>query len=98
MNGRNGSGNGRRPIVYFEGVAYEMDLDVVSGALVARQVEGRFRSREDLAGLVGCSRSTVSRWLNGGNASLRTTLDVLATLGLDFDQVYARREVGRPAG
>jgi hypothetical protein len=53
MNGRNGSGNGRRPIVHFEGVAYEMDLDVVSRALVQRQVEGKFRSRREAGRPVG---------------------------------------------
>jgi len=92
MSRRTRPGDRRSPIVRFEGVAYEMHRDVVLEALVQRQVEGKFRSREEMAGLIGCSRSTVSRWMAGRNVGLQVTLKVLDALELSFAEVFTRWE------
>jgi len=87
--------NGGRPlrqIVSFEGVRYEMDRRIVRLALVRRHVAGEFHTREELANAVGCSRSTVSRYIAGRDVSLTVALRVLEKLHLRFDEVYRQCE------
>jgi hypothetical protein len=79
-----------RPMVRFEGIAYEMDLCVVLVALVERQVEGDFHQRTQLAESAGCSRSTLSHFLAGRQVSLQIALALLEKLRLTFDEVYRR--------
>ncbi len=81
---------GHRAVVRFEGIAYEMDLRVLRVALVHRQVQGEFHRKEQLAEAVGCSRSTVSRFLSGRDVSLQIALAVLKALHVRFDEVYRR--------
>jgi transcriptional regulator with XRE-family HTH domain len=82
----------RWSVVRFEGVPYEMNRHAVRVALVQRQVEGKFHTREELAQAIGCSRSTVSRFLSGRGVGVAITLKALSELDLTFDQVFTRRE------
>src|SRR5215469_6295368 len=84
-----------RPVVTFEGVKYEMDRYALRVALVRRQVQGEFHTKEELADSIGCSRSTISRYLSGRIVSLAVTLRVLEKLHLRFDDVY--RQCDEPA-
>ena len=83
-------------MVSFEGVKYEMDRHAIRVALVHRQVAGEFHTKEELADAVGCSRSTISRYLSGRSGSLAVALRVLEKLQLRFDDVY--RQLDEPAG
>jgi transcriptional regulator with XRE-family HTH domain len=74
-------------IVWYRGLAYELDLVKCRRALVNRQVEGDLDSMESLANAVGISRSTASRYFSGRATSLTVTLKVLDKLGLKFEDV-----------
>jgi transcriptional regulator with XRE-family HTH domain len=77
----------RSVIVWYRGLAYELDLVRCRRALVQRQVEGELDSMESLANAVGISRSTASRYFSGRPASLAVTVRILDKLGLKFDDV-----------
>jgi transcriptional regulator with XRE-family HTH domain len=83
-------GRPARPVVTFEGVKYEMDRHALRVALVRRQVAGEFHTKEELADSVGCSRSTISRYLSGRIVSL--AVRVLEKLHLRFEEVYRQCE------
>jgi DNA-binding XRE family transcriptional regulator len=76
--------------VDFGGVEYQMDVMACRHALVRRRVAGEFRSMEDLADSVECSRSTVSRFFAGRGTSLAVALMILGKLQLTFDEVFSR--------
>ncbi len=77
----------RSVIVFYRGLAYELDLQKCRRALVQRQVDGELDSMESLAQAVGISRSTASRYFSGRPTSLTVTLKILAKLGLAFEDV-----------
>lgn len=77
-----------RPIVFFRGVAHEMDDHLCRLALLRRQVDGEVDSIEGLAKALDISRSTASRWFSGRPGSLAVTLRILDKLGLRFDEVF----------
>ena len=77
----------RHVAVWYRGIPYVLDLVACRRALVKRQVEGRFDRMESLAGAIGASRSTVSRFFSGRPTSLGVTLRLLDALGLEFDEV-----------
>lgn len=80
----------RRPtavIVFYRGLAYELNLVTCRRALVTCQVRGELDSMEALAAKVGLSRSTASRFFSGRPTSLRATLKVLEALHLRFDDL-----------
>ncbi len=74
-------------IVWYRGLAYELDLVKCRRALVHRQVEGELDSMESLATAVGISRSTASRYFSGRPTSLAVTLKILDKLVLRFADV-----------
>jgi DNA-binding XRE family transcriptional regulator len=73
--------------VWYRGIPFTLDLNGCRRALVQQQIEGKLESMEGLAGSVGISRSTVSRFFSGRPTSLTITLKILETLGLTFDDV-----------
>ena|SRR6266511_3937256 len=73
--------------VWYRGLPYVLDLVRCRRALIERQVEGGMDSMESLAGAVGISRSTASRFFSGRPTSLTVTLKILERLGLRFEQV-----------
>jgi hypothetical protein len=77
--------------VIYRGIPYILDLVICRRALVNRQVEGELDSMESLAGALGISRSTVSRFFSGRPTSLAVTLKILGALGVTF------RDVAKPA-
>jgi hypothetical protein len=80
----------RRPrtvIVPYRSVPYELDLVRCRRALVDRQVAGDFETIDELAGAVGISRSTASRFFAGCHTSLAVTLNTLKALHLKFEDV-----------
>ncbi len=80
----------RRPssvVVWYRGIAYELNLVKCRRAMVERQVEGELDSMESLASAVGISRSTASRFFSGRPTSLAVTLKILNKLGLKFESV-----------
>ncbi len=77
----------RSVIVFYRGLAYQLDLQKCRRALVQRQVDGALDSMEGLAQAVGISRSTASRYFSGRPTSLTVTLKILERLGLKFDDV-----------
>jgi hypothetical protein len=92
---------GKRPqraIVNFRGVDHEMNVTVCRLALVRRQVAGDFDSMEGLAGAIGRSRSTVSRFFAGRRTSLPVALAVLGKLELRFEQVFTPINLDGAAG
>ncbi len=78
----------RRVIVNFLGIDHEMNVPVLRLALVRCQVAGQFHSMEQLADLVGVSRSTVSRFFAGRPTSLTIALEVLNHLNVKFEEVF----------
>ena len=78
--------------VLYRGIPYTLDLVRCRRALVRRQVEGELDSMNGLAGAVGISRSTATRFFSGRPTSLAVTLRILGALHLRFE------EVARPAG
>jgi transcriptional regulator with XRE-family HTH domain len=80
-------------VVSYRGMPYELDLVACRRALVQRQVEGELDSMESLARACGISRSTASRFVSGRNTSLTVTLEILAALRLEFDDVARPRDV-----
>jgi transcriptional regulator with XRE-family HTH domain len=83
----------RQVTVWYRGIPYTLDLVRCRRALVERQVEGELSSMESLAGAVGVSRSTASRFFSGRPTSLTVTLRMLKVLRLRFEDV-ARPETG----
>ena len=81
------------PIVFFRGVAHEMDDHLCRMALVQRQVDGDFDSIQGIADSLGISRSTASRFFAGRPGSLAVTLLILDKLHLRFEEVF--RPLGR---
>jgi hypothetical protein len=77
----------RQVTVWYRGIPYTLDLVRCRRALVDRQVEGELDSMERLAGAVGISRSTASRFFSGRATSLAVTLKILDALHLTFEQV-----------
>jgi hypothetical protein len=77
----------RDVIVRYRGMPYRLDLGRCRRALVLRQVDGHFDNMESLAQVIGCSRSTVSRFFSGRNTSLSVTLRLLRALRLSFEDV-----------
>ncbi len=73
--------------VWYRGIPYALNLVLCRRALVQRQVEGELDSMESLAGAVGISRSTASRFFSGKPTSLAVTLKILEALRLKFDDV-----------
>jgi hypothetical protein len=82
-----------RLIVYFRGVAHEMDDELCRVALIRCQIAGEVDSMQGLADALGISRSTVSRFFSRRPGSLATALRILGKLGLRFDEVF--RPIGR---
>ncbi len=74
-------------VVWYRGIAYELNLVKCRRALVERQVEGELDSMESLADAAGISRSTASRFFSGRPTSLTVTLKILAKLGIKFENV-----------
>jgi hypothetical protein len=64
-----------------------LDLVRCRRALVMRQVEGSLNSMNSLAGSVGISRSTATRFFSGRPTSLSVTLRILGVLKLKFEDV-----------
>ncbi len=87
----------RDVIVWFRGMPYRLDLGRCRRALVLCQVDGQFESMEALAKVVGCSRSTVSRFFSGRPTSLSIALKVLEVLKLTFEEVTTAVEGGHDA-
>lgn len=56
--------------VWYRGIPYTLDLVCCRRALVERQVAGELSCMEDLAGAIGISRSTTSRFFSGRPTSL----------------------------
>ncbi len=77
-----------RVIVNFGGMDHTMNVGVCRLALVRRQAAGEFPTMDSLAGAIGRSRSTVSRFFAGRQISLPVTLAILARLKLNFDDVF----------
>jgi hypothetical protein len=73
--------------VLYRGIPHRLDLVRCRRALVHRQVEGAFTTMNDLANLIGRSRSTATRFFSGRNTSLTVTLSILAALRLEFADV-----------
>jgi transcriptional regulator with XRE-family HTH domain len=71
----------------YRGLPYELDLVQCRRALVMRQVARELDSMESLAGAVGISRSTASRFFSGRQTSLNVTLRILDKLSVTFDEV-----------
>ncbi len=82
-----------RPVVYFRGVAHEMDDELCRVALIRCQIAGEMDSMQGLADALDVSRSTVSRFFSRRPGSLASTLRILGKLGLRFDEVF--RPIGR---
>ena len=77
----------KRVSVRYRGVPYSLNLVRCRRALVDCQVRGDFESMEELAAVVGISRSTASRFFSGRPTSLTVTKRVLDALGLKFEDV-----------
>lgn len=80
--------------VYYRGIPYLLDLMVCRRALVQRQIDGELDSMESLAGAVGISRSTASRFFSGKPTSLAVTLEILKKLELSFDDAARPKSDG----
>ena len=74
-------------VVYYRDTTWKLSLIECRRALVRRQIDGKFDSMERLAGAVGVSRSTTSRFFSGRPTSLKVTLAILKALKLAFDDV-----------
>jgi transcriptional regulator with XRE-family HTH domain len=72
---------------WYRGIPYRLDLVRCRRALVQQQVDGDVDSMQSLAGAVGISRSTASRFFSGRPTSLAVTLKILAKLHLKFEDV-----------
>ncbi len=79
-----------RPIVFFRGIAHEMDDQRCREALIRCQVDGKLDSIQGMAEELEISRSTASRFFSGRPGSLTITLLLLDKLGLHFDEVFRR--------
>ena len=77
----------RKVTVRFRGIPYSLNLVTCRRALVQRQIDGDLESMDDLAQLVGISRSTASRFFSGKPTSLTVTLKILDVLKLKFADV-----------
>jgi len=77
----------RYVIVWYRGIAHQLDLVICRHALVQCQVRGELDSMESLAVKVGISRSTASRFFSGRPTSLAVTLKILDVLYLKFEDV-----------
>ena len=77
----------RKVTVSYRGIPYSLNLVGCRRALVDRQVKGEFDSMEQLADVVGVSRSTASRFFSGKATSLEVTKRMLAALHLKFEDV-----------
>jgi transcriptional regulator with XRE-family HTH domain len=73
--------------VSYRGIAHQLDLVRCRLGLVDCQVKGELDSMESLAGKVGISRSTASRFFSGRPTSLAVTLKILDALHLTFPDV-----------
>lgn len=76
----------RSVAVFYRGVPYDLDLVKCRRAMVQCEIEGEFRSMEELADKLHLSRSTVSRFFSGRPTSLAVTLAILKALHLTFDE------------
>jgi hypothetical protein len=74
----------RKVTVWYRGIPYSLNLVRCRRALVDCQVRGEFDSMEQLAGAVGISRSTASRFFSGRPTSLAVTMRMLDALHLTF--------------
>jgi transcriptional regulator with XRE-family HTH domain len=77
----------KRTLVRYRGLPYEIDLVRCRRALVECQIDGTFDSMEGLAGTLGISRSTTSRFFSGRGTSLTVLLKLLGALKLKFEDV-----------
>jgi transcriptional regulator with XRE-family HTH domain len=86
----------RRPAevtVLYRGIPFILDLVKCRRALVGCQIAGKFDRMEELAGDIGISRSTASRFFGGRATSLTVTKKILAALGLKFEDVIRPAEI-----